>query len=187
MTTGEQKKRKTAIGQWCFSGVEDVTPAKPVIADIVTYPGFVTLEDFYHTKPARMLVSVAYCMKDLSCPHLDSNECDIGCAGCDLSQLKQACAAKSITFRIEVSNDDLMGFMDRESGRFDWVVGVACPFEIKRLAPLFWEKYRIRQLIFPLAGVSCASRAGDAQDGNRGPGGRGLRNMDRILELLNSL
>ena len=146
-----------------------------------------TLDDFCATTPGRILVSVAYCMKGSSCPHRQSDECDSGCAGCELAQLKQVCLNKTITFRIETSNDKLMEFLDREAFRFDWIVGVACPFEIIRLSPPLWEKHRLRQLIFPLVNAFCPARADQAPAGNQDIESKVSTQISRILELLSLL
>ena len=76
-----------------------------------------------------------------------------------MSALQRLCADKGLAFRIETSNDRLIDALDREARDFDWIVGLACPYEIQRLSPRLWEQYGLRQLILPLGGMACASHA----------------------------
>ena len=134
-----------------------IDPAKPIDADLVLYPEDLTLEDFFKADTRRMLLSIAYCLKSLSCDHRFTNYCDVNCSACDLSQVKRLCETKSIEFRIETTNENLLEFLKKESERFDWIIGVACPYEIVKLAAFFWEEFKLRQIIFPLRGDFCVS------------------------------
>ena len=124
-------------------------------AGVTLHPASATLDDLLRTAPRRVLLSVAYCCKSLQCEHRFTGECDLGCERCALSQVKQACVDRGIAFRIETTNDDLMAFLAESAAHFDWLVGVACPCEIDKLAPLLWERFHLRQIIFPLDGDYC--------------------------------
>ena len=127
----------------------------PPGAGVRLHPASATLEQLRQTDPLRVLLSVAYCCKSLQCEERFADYCAPDCSRCDLSPVKKACAIHGIEFRIETTNDDLMEFLAVAAGRFDWIVGVACPCEIDKLAPLFWERFQLRQLIFPLGGDYC--------------------------------
>lgn len=129
----------------------------PLGAGARLYPVSATLDDLLQADPQRVLLSVAYCCKSLQCERRFEDYCDPDCRRCDLSLVKRACDDHGIAFRIETSNDDLMEFLAASAGHFDWIVGVACPCEIGKLAPLFWERFHLRQLIFPLDGDYCRS------------------------------
>lgn len=170
--------------QWRILHGADIDPAKPINADIVLYPDNVTLDDFYSADKKRMLLSIAYCLKSLSCDHRFTNYCDVNCAVCNLSQVKRLCEEKSIEMRIETTNENLLDFLKKESARFDWIIGVACPYEIVKLAAFFWEEFKLRQIIFPLQGDFCVSAEDKEQKEKKEGGIKADLKFEALLEVL---
>lgn len=171
--------------QWRVCDVKDVSPDGPIEADIVKYPESASLEEFYQTPPERILVSVAVCIKGSACPLGAGPDCDVDCGGCEIAAVKRTCAERGVAFRIDSDSDALFAFLDREAGRFDWGIGVACPYEISKLTPVFWEKYRIRQLVFPFSSLFCAAHPD--WNKNSGNGKRDPIKIGRILDLLGDM
>jgi len=156
-------------------------------AEVIIHPESLGLDDFLRADTARMIVSVAHCLKSPACESGSSDRCDVGCERCEVSAIVRLCARKSIAFRIETTNDRLLDFLEEQAERYDWIIGVACPHEIKSLAPLFWRKFHLRQLILPLPALSCPNRADTNQAPEREAGLPAAETLEPLLEILSRL
>ena len=83
--------------------IEDITEK-----DMVVYPESDALSVLYSTPPDRVIVSAAYCLKDLNCTAgRFTYLCEPNCKKCAMSQIRDRCHQIGFTFRIDISGKEL--------------------------------------------------------------------------------
>jgi len=145
--------------------ITDFETHGPARAEVIIHPETLGLDDFLRSDAARMIVSVAHCLKSPAC---ESRKRIVATSAASVVRCPRSgdCArGKSIAFRIETTNDRLLGFLEKQAERYDWIIGVACPFEIKNLAPCSARKFHLRQLIVR-SGLTCPKRGDTNQRAN---------------------
>jgi hypothetical protein len=130
------------------------TRGKPFL----TYPENLDMDDFYGTDPKEMFMAISYCLKDLECPAgRFTGSCDPECSRCCISRVLELCKGLGITAGIYTDGSGVERHLKENAGKYKWIIGLSCPYEINTLCAPYRERFGNNQLLFPIHGDHCRS------------------------------